>query len=358
MAGSPPITYIPGWTRRIVALISPPYYPQLLLSFDSPPLPTEHSSQRDDSESNLGSIPVQLPLPLVPGLVHHGKNGSTHQTNTPPQDYRLNHSCISPAPSPPNDAHCTATSIAGLPPSHCPPNAERRGRVSSKKRSIEELDGYNVKEENGAHLSSLSATNDPCCLPQLHLTSTSGKMSYASGRPSVQHRTSHHREREAFSSRQEDLPTASRHFSNKRLHHSADGLVRQGAGIRTLPSTNATWSNPDDPLSKSTKKGGEQKKQALACLFCRERKIACGRPSAHSPDQTCNQCARRRIKCEYPTESRRGQHKRRRKTLDGDVAGQTPSQSLTRTVAIPPSTASTSTPPTTTTPSSNVDSSA
>ncbi|KAH7927858.1 hypothetical protein BV22DRAFT_989117, partial [Leucogyrophana mollusca] len=70
------------------------------------------------------------------------------------------------------------------------------------------------------------------------------------------------------------------------------------------------------------------KKQALACLFCRERKIACGRPSATSSDQTCkqvpffllcvnaslivpcSQCARRRIKCEYPTESRRGQHKR------------------------------------------------
>src|SRR5882762_7982497 len=35
-----------------------------------------------------------------------------------------------------------------------------------------------------------------------------------------------------------------------------------------------------------TKKVAE-KKQALACLFCRERKIACGRPNPDNEDQTC-----------------------------------------------------------------------
>ncbi|KAJ7113378.1 hypothetical protein C8R44DRAFT_630868 [Mycena epipterygia] len=54
------------------------------------------------------------------------------------------------------------------------------------------------------------------------------------------------------------------------------------------------------------------KKQILACLFCRERKIGCTRPDADNPDQTCNQCVRRKRRCEYPTESRRGQHARRR----------------------------------------------
>ncbi|KAJ6503772.1 hypothetical protein C8R45DRAFT_1070329 [Mycena sanguinolenta] len=54
------------------------------------------------------------------------------------------------------------------------------------------------------------------------------------------------------------------------------------------------------------------KKQVLACLFCRERKIACFRPPADHPDQTCNQCARRKRTCKYPTESRRGQHTRNR----------------------------------------------
>jgi hypothetical protein len=53
------------------------------------------------------------------------------------------------------------------------------------------------------------------------------------------------------------------------------------------------------------------KKPALACLFCRGRKIACGPPQAGSKDKTCNQCARRHLKCEYPSESRRGMRKRR-----------------------------------------------
>ncbi|KAJ7093514.1 hypothetical protein C8R44DRAFT_595534, partial [Mycena epipterygia] len=57
-------------------------------------------------------------------------------------------------------------------------------------------------------------------------------------------------------------------------------------------------------------KDGRSKRQALACLFCRARKIACGRPNDGSGDQTCNQCARRRVQCVYPTESRRGQHSR------------------------------------------------
>ncbi|KAI5985393.1 armadillo-type protein [Pisolithus albus] len=129
----------------------PPYYP-LLLSLDSPPVPIEHSSQRGDGESSLGSIPVQLPLPLAPGPVHHGKNGSAHQTDTPPHDYRVNDRYPSPVPSPLND---TAASIAGLPSSH---HAERRGCVASKKRCIEELGSYNVKEEAGARLPAVSTT--------------------------------------------------------------------------------------------------------------------------------------------------------------------------------------------------------
>ncbi|EIW83497.1 hypothetical protein CONPUDRAFT_164428 [Coniophora puteana RWD-64-598 SS2] len=54
-----------------------------------------------------------------------------------------------------------------------------------------------------------------------------------------------------------------------------------------------------------------EKKPALACLFCRGRKIACGPPLPGSNDKTCNQCARRHLKCEYPVESRRGMRKRK-----------------------------------------------
>ncbi|KAI0771299.1 hypothetical protein BD413DRAFT_447802, partial [Trametes elegans] len=57
------------------------------------------------------------------------------------------------------------------------------------------------------------------------------------------------------------------------------------------------------------KREPEKKKPIMACLFCRERKIACGPPPAGGP-QRCNQCTRRDLVCEYPKESRRGQHKR------------------------------------------------
>ncbi|KAJ7778016.1 hypothetical protein DFH07DRAFT_1056340 [Mycena maculata] len=57
---------------------------------------------------------------------------------------------------------------------------------------------------------------------------------------------------------------------------------------------------------------GRSRRQALACLFCRRRKIACGRPPGASADQACSQCVKRGRghQCEYPTESRRGQHSR------------------------------------------------
>ncbi|KAJ7676787.1 hypothetical protein DFH06DRAFT_1291695 [Mycena polygramma] len=61
---------------------------------------------------------------------------------------------------------------------------------------------------------------------------------------------------------------------------------------------------------RSKKHGG--KKQPMACLFCRERKIGCRRPAEEAADQTCNQCARRDRECTYPSESRRGQHNRNR----------------------------------------------
>jgi len=76
------------------------------------------------------------------------------------------------------------------------------------------------------------------------------------------------------------------HQPNKRPHRSEE-IVRHSHSHTT--SGPATWSVPGESVMKvsAARKTGEQKKQALACLFCRERKIACGRPSAHSPDQTC-----------------------------------------------------------------------
>ncbi|EPQ57139.1 hypothetical protein GLOTRDRAFT_127510 [Gloeophyllum trabeum ATCC 11539] len=76
------------------------------------------------------------------------------------------------------------------------------------------------------------------------------------------------------------------------------------------------------PSTSKTSKKVCEKKPVLACLFCRGRKIACGPPSPGSKDKTCNQCARRHLKCIYPTESRRGQRKRAPKVpVQEDVTG-------------------------------------
>ncbi|KAH0836573.1 hypothetical protein J3R83DRAFT_8273 [Lanmaoa asiatica] len=234
---------------------------------------------------------------------------------------------------------------------------QRDPRPPSRKRSRELLDegSYRVKEEDdNAHPSSLPTANDACRLPQPHMIVPSQALPSFSVRiPHLVDATtslgaeSHAREHESRLRPEERcMIPVPKPTSNKRVHRSTEELVRQES---TIPSMPTTWSIPDDQVNKGAKKPGEQKKQALACLFCRERKIACGRPPAHNPDQTCNQCARRRIKCEYPTESRRGQHKRRRKPMEGETA----SQSAVRTnsaSSVASSTASSSTTLTTTTP--------
>ncbi|KAG6901896.1 hypothetical protein C0995_006849 [Termitomyces sp. Mi166 len=42
-------------------------------------------------------------------------------------------------------------------------------------------------------------------------------------------------------------------------------------------------------------------KPKRACPFCRSRKIACGPPPRGSNNPACNQCARRGLKCKYPS---------------------------------------------------------
>ncbi|KAF5328957.1 hypothetical protein D9611_013459 [Ephemerocybe angulata] len=43
-----------------------------------------------------------------------------------------------------------------------------------------------------------------------------------------------------------------------------------------------------------------------ACIFCRERKIACGAPPPNAPNQTCNQCFKRKVVCSYPKGPKKG----------------------------------------------------
>lgn len=56
---------------------------------------------------------------------------------------------------------------------------------------------------------------------------------------------------------------------------------------QSVPSDTAYPGSSQSVLKMTTPKKVTEKKQALACLFCRERKIACGRPDPESDNQTC-----------------------------------------------------------------------
>ncbi|KAJ7811269.1 hypothetical protein B0H14DRAFT_2860317 [Mycena olivaceomarginata] len=105
-------------------------------------------------------------------------------------------------------------------------------------------------------------------------------------------------------SREHEPPRLSpfRHSPLSLPAHELDPIFEQ----RTAPQPRP----PGTLKFTEARKDGRSKRQELACLFCRERKIACGRPPKKSGEQTCNQCVRRNRECVYPTESRRGQHSR------------------------------------------------
>ncbi|CAA7263435.1 unnamed protein product [Cyclocybe aegerita] len=86
------------------------------------------------------------------------------------------------------------------------------------------------------------------------------------------------------------------------ITESANG-ERSAVPFGSNSGTSATW-NVSTGIDSVNGTGGlrnvkEPRKPSLACTFCRERKIACGRPPSNSLDPTCNQCARRSFKCEY-----------------------------------------------------------
>ncbi|KAJ7749412.1 hypothetical protein B0H16DRAFT_1551405 [Mycena metata] len=87
-------------------------------------------------------------------------------------------------------------------------------------------------------------------------------------------------------------------------HVASETRVRHTAGRKP------TQQGPPPLKFTEAHKDGRSKRQKLACLFCRSRKIACSGPPDDSSDTKCNQCTRRGRSCEYPKESRRGQHSR------------------------------------------------
>src|SRR5215471_12178129 len=81
----------------------------------------------------------------------------------------------------------------------------------------------------------------------------------------------------------EPADTSSPHSKEAAWQRVAE-LARRNPPV--LPAPASSSSRQSIQKLSAIKKNAE-KKQALACLFCRERKIACGRPSLDNPDQTC-----------------------------------------------------------------------
>ncbi|KAH8116585.1 hypothetical protein DFH11DRAFT_1220129 [Phellopilus nigrolimitatus] len=86
-----------------------------------------------------------------------------------------------------------------------------------------------------------------------------------------------------------------------------DGGCADGSGSRSA-----------GPLARLKLTTDKKSPPKMACLFCRNRKIACG--IGKGEDKTCNQCSRRNLRCIFPTESRRGMRTRKGRsahTVDG-----------------------------------------
>ncbi|KDR66477.1 hypothetical protein GALMADRAFT_259275 [Galerina marginata CBS 339.88] len=96
----------------------------------------------------------------------------------------------------------------------------------------------------------------------------------------------------------------------KRSKHILPSTERPSGASQGSAASAARDDGPSNAASKHTSTGSsstaksfkEPRKTSLACIFCRERKISCGRPPLGSPDPTCNQCARRSFKCTYMNE--------------------------------------------------------
>ncbi|KAH9829123.1 uncharacterized protein C8Q71DRAFT_718702 [Rhodofomes roseus] len=94
-------------------------------------------------------------------------------------------------------------------------------------------------------------------------------------------------------------------------HGGSDDIAQSSAPLaspyQVLSIPTAPPPPPPAPLRHSAPVEDTPKKPlTLACFFCRKRKIACGSPPPGKKDRTCNQCARRNLKCVYPEASRRG----------------------------------------------------
>ncbi|CAE6397691.1 unnamed protein product [Rhizoctonia solani] len=125
------------------------------------------------------------------------------------------------------------------------------------------------------------------------------------------HISGHLEQFEANHRRQDSLPMDQDYAYSPQHHRQSSSLSDHPHRLLPAPVVPSQARERTQPFAQSSpdveeKKETPPKKPALACLFCRKRKIACGPPPPDSPNRTCNQCLRRKQTCEYPTESRRG----------------------------------------------------
>ncbi|KAH9024531.1 hypothetical protein EDB84DRAFT_1506581 [Lactarius hengduanensis] len=98
-------------------------------------------------------------------------------------------------------------------------------------------------------------------------------------------------------------PTASSSFSSSDIGTptSSIHLDMNAASPSQVPAPASALNPMTGVLKLPSRNRSARHKARMACLFCRERKIACKAPPEGSADRTCNQCERRSRKCEYPT---------------------------------------------------------
>ncbi|KAJ7642969.1 hypothetical protein DFH06DRAFT_1136948 [Mycena polygramma] len=85
---------------------------------------------------------------------------------------------------------------------------------------------------------------------------------------------------------QDSAMARARRFGNDRKHRALGGGPTKAA---PSPPKSRGLDGPGRlPVFRISETEGP-KKQMIACLFCRDRKIACGRPTKDAPDQTCNE---------------------------------------------------------------------
>jgi len=138
------------------------------------------------------------------------------------------------------------------------------------------------------------------------------RSSYSELSANVAFFSSMRQEAEATATRPTNEPSSSTPRIRAEAYSSGGAQVFLDDNLQyEIPSIRQSLRHHSLATAKFTPPGPYAKRPPrFACYFCRERKIACGRPAEGSADPTCNQCKRRATQCNYPRESLRGQHRR------------------------------------------------